>query len=270
MKKILEYKVFDLLQNKDNEEFLDKVKKENPDLYSKFLNILGNKGLEKAKEKYQQYDPEFVKSEISRKKKEKTKEYKEEERSFLLSMYKDEIEEMEGIVSKGTLKTLTKEIKNKKGISTYLNSLRARKKYTSFLSAFLRDPNKFRYQITKDRMKLEYLSFTQSIYDGYGDEPYKREVLVVINYLNNKKDGKDFYLRLDFPMVSTQEDIMRGHDYASAKMKNINKLTCENTSGSYYLTEDELIERINKIEYYLSDKYFEDWGMENDVKKFNI
>ena len=59
MKRILEYKVFDILKNKENENFLDKVKKENPDLYSKFLNIIGNKGLEIAKQKYQEYYPEF-------------------------------------------------------------------------------------------------------------------------------------------------------------------------------------------------------------------
>ncbi len=72
MKKILEYRVFDLLKDKDNEKFLDKVKKENPDMYAKFLNLVGNKGLEVAKQKYQEYDPEYVELKKQEEKEKKT------------------------------------------------------------------------------------------------------------------------------------------------------------------------------------------------------
>jgi hypothetical protein len=69
MRKIYEYRVFDILKVPENEKFLAKVKKENPDLYTKFLNLVGNKGIEKTKEIYVDYDPEVVKKREAKKKK---------------------------------------------------------------------------------------------------------------------------------------------------------------------------------------------------------
>ena len=71
MNRILEYRVFDLLKDPENEKFLDKVKKENPDEYNRFLNLVGNKGLEVAKQKYQIYDPEYKKQKEAEEKAEK-------------------------------------------------------------------------------------------------------------------------------------------------------------------------------------------------------
>ena len=42
MKKLLEYRVFDLLKDPDNEKFLSKVKTENPDLYVQFTSYYSN------------------------------------------------------------------------------------------------------------------------------------------------------------------------------------------------------------------------------------
>jgi len=76
MKRLFEFKVYDILQDKDNEKFLDKVKKENPDLYTRFLNIVGNKGLDVAKEKYKEFDPVLVKIQQQKDKDEKALEKK--------------------------------------------------------------------------------------------------------------------------------------------------------------------------------------------------
>jgi len=40
--------------------FLDKVKKENPEMFAKFLNIVKNKGLDIAIEKYKEFDKEYI------------------------------------------------------------------------------------------------------------------------------------------------------------------------------------------------------------------
>ena len=61
MKKLLEFGVFDILKDPKNEEFLDKVKKENRDLYPQFLNILKRKGLEVAMKEYEPHDPNYIK-----------------------------------------------------------------------------------------------------------------------------------------------------------------------------------------------------------------
>jgi len=61
MKKLLEFRAFDILKDEKNQEFLKKIKTENPDLYSTFVNIIGKKGLEIAKQKYEPYDPEYKK-----------------------------------------------------------------------------------------------------------------------------------------------------------------------------------------------------------------
>ena len=52
MKLILEYSAYNVLKDESNYEFLKKVKNENPDLYSKFMNIVIKKGLEYAKKEY--------------------------------------------------------------------------------------------------------------------------------------------------------------------------------------------------------------------------
>ena len=44
----------------EEDSFLRKVKEENPEMLTKFINMVKNKGLEVAKEKYNEFDPEII------------------------------------------------------------------------------------------------------------------------------------------------------------------------------------------------------------------
>lgn len=46
--------------DEQSEIFLDKVKSENPDMFVRFLNLVKNKGLEFAKDKYKEFDVELI------------------------------------------------------------------------------------------------------------------------------------------------------------------------------------------------------------------
>jgi len=81
MKKIFEFKTFDVVNNPDNQEFLRKVRDQNPNLYSRFVSLIGNKGLEVAKDKYKDYDPDYWKirnKQLEKKKKQVNKEKRKE------------------------------------------------------------------------------------------------------------------------------------------------------------------------------------------------
>jgi hypothetical protein len=118
MRRILEFRVYDILKDPENEKFLDQVKKENPNLYSKFLNIVGNKGLEKAKEKYKEYDPIAVekieKAEKEKQRlinKEKLEKAKKEYRNLILNKYKDKIDEINNILADDKLNIMIYDIR---------------------------------------------------------------------------------------------------------------------------------------------------------------
>ncbi|MCF7866773.1 hypothetical protein K9L67_06030 [Candidatus Woesearchaeota archaeon] len=68
MKILFEFRVYDIMKDESNRKFLNKVKDENPELYGRFMSLVGNKGLEIAKQKYKQYDPIEI-DEIKRKEK---------------------------------------------------------------------------------------------------------------------------------------------------------------------------------------------------------
>jgi hypothetical protein len=127
MKKLLEFRLFDLLKDKDNEDFLNKVKKENPDKYMLFVNILGRKGLEIAKTEYEEYDPNYVKIKKEKEKVEKAewkkqnnKEKKEQRHDELLKKYSSEITEVYDILKNSSLKKLKQNIENDKNLSYFL------------------------------------------------------------------------------------------------------------------------------------------------------
>jgi hypothetical protein len=65
---------FEDLRTTESKEFLDKVKQENPEQIVRFLSLIKNKGLEIAKEKYIEIDPEVLKQKKVELSKEKAKE----------------------------------------------------------------------------------------------------------------------------------------------------------------------------------------------------
>lgn len=72
------------LKNQDALNFIHKVRVENPELVSKFSSIIVNRGLEEAKKKYAQYDPEEIKK--------KNKQNKLISKSVVKQEYKDKID----------------------------------------------------------------------------------------------------------------------------------------------------------------------------------
>lgn len=92
------YEAISDIYTDEGREFLEKVNKENPDLYDKFKTILASKGLEKAHERYVEYDP----AEIKRKKREGEKQErfkaKMKKIDVLDDLYKSEMNHIRSII----------------------------------------------------------------------------------------------------------------------------------------------------------------------------
>jgi len=271
MRKILEYRVFDLLKNKDNEVFIDKVKKENPELTGKFLSILGNKGLEIAKQKYQQYDPDFIESEKKRIKKENSKKIKEKVKKFTLKKFESEILEVKNILKNSKLKEILKYIQNDKNISGYLDSFRAVKKYKNEFLDIIRKPQKMNYKFYRWDFVIDSLSFMSSNYSYYNYGDTKRESVLNIKQFYDLKTKKisysiyftlideDFRLRID----RNKEDI-----FIRSRNDYINKLGKTNISIS------ELYNILHKFSDTLSediyDRWYKEWELKQNMNKYNL
>lgn len=263
MKKILEYRVFDVLKNKENEEFLDKVKKENPDLYVRFLNLVKNKGLDIAKDKYQEHDPEYIKSEKQRIKREKTKEFKEKKQQQLLRVYSNEINSFKITIDNTLLKRIQKIINADKNILEYLNNFRIRKRYKSFLNDILKN---LKYLRSRSTVKLDALSYYKLEYSEYEFEKYEATVILIRqNYLLTEDLS---YFKLDFnPVVAkfgSVKEVIKGEEYIKYRNKEISNLSEGN------LNEEQLIKKIKKFSYYLSEDFYEEWKLKNDAQKYNL
>ena len=184
VRRILEYRIFDLMKDPENEKFLDKVKIENPDLYTKFLNLVANKGLTIAKEKYVQYDPDVVKERLEKEKKEKElqkklgkKEYTKNRDQAALEAYSEEIKEIEDIISNSILKVLDKKMMENKNIGTYL--IDATKKYTNIFKTLLKKPQRIGWEI---RTNVKTDSLTYSVFSFW--ENRLTNIINIAQYYN--------------------------------------------------------------------------------------
>jgi hypothetical protein len=277
MKKILEYRVFDLLKDKDNEKFLDKVKKENPDMYAKFLNLVGNKGLEVAKQKYQEYDPEYVelkKQEEKEKKLElkrlRTKEGKIEARNKILDKYSKEINEYNDILQNSYLKKLEQQIKNNKVLNDYLVSSRAKKSYTNLFNQQLKKPEKLVRYFGYD-LKIDSLIYERNTFSWEYESYKKRESIHIIQYYNIKDNNFKYQIYFNFPLTwwdidynLPKFDSNKESEFIDARNDAINKFK---KSG---LTRTELETIIMKVTYLLSDECYEKWKFQQDTNKYNL
>ena len=278
MKKILEYKVFDLLKDKENEKFLDKVKKENPDLYAKFLNILGNKGLEIAKQKYQEFDPEYKKQKLEEEKKEKArlkslgrKKAKEEFQNKFLMENDTQIKEIENVLSKGILHKFYNVLMSDKRINQYLSSYHAKKEYKNKFKEFLKKPiylrNAFGLNIN---MHIDSLLINYITNDWYDDEKYANLIKINQYYNLEKKEltySIYFYIPDDDFRIS-KIDADKERSFLSSRKDFIEKM---NKSG---LTITELYDTINKFSAILDErvyqKWYEEWKKNKTIGKYNL
>jgi hypothetical protein len=190
MRRILEFRVYDILKDPENEKFLDQVKKENPNLYSKFLNIVGNKGLEKAKEKYKEYDPIAVekieKAEKEKQRlinKEKLEKAKKEYRNLILNKYKDKIDEINNILADDKLNIMIYDIRKDNIISKYLTN--TRKSYKNLFNKLLKNINIFNDKIERF-FDIDSVSLNRDHSDRFFGRK-KNQIIKITRYFNTNE-----------------------------------------------------------------------------------
>jgi len=271
MRKILEYRVFDLLKDKDNEKFLNKVKKENRDLYAKFLTILGNKGLEVAKKEYEYYDPNYVKIQKEKEKaqsaiqkKEKSKEFKEEMRKIGLDLIKDEVDEVEDILDKTVLKSIIKRINSDVSISTYLKSCGAKKQYKNEFLDIIKHPQNISLSRSFIIDSLRYGSQRDQYWDTGAVNHIK-----IIQYYNLSSKELTYSINFDMSYESIGIDSNKEMTFIRDRDRFISTL------NKYSINIQELNDILfNKLSSVLSEdtyrRWFADWEIKQDTNKYNI
>lgn len=288
MKKLLEFGVFDILKDPKNEEFLDKVKKENRDLYPQFLNILKRKGLEVAMKEYEPHDPNYVKIRQQREKEEKalrkkqsTKEFKEEYNKIILNREKDKIDEIQKVLSFTILKNLGNSIDKFKNISEYLTGCKSKKQYTNKFNEILKHPLRISYELDREDINIDSLSFVSKYNNYYDGEDDQINVIIRIEHFYSLKDKESkfsisygLYPDGDFdeydkwstyiPTIDAKKVV--GYLYSRkkyAKSFNIEK-------GKL----NEIYESLGKIDGLLNEEFYNEWFKEYDLKqnakKYNI
>jgi hypothetical protein len=252
MKKILEFKNFEILNNPENYNFLSKVKKENPDLYFKFVNILNRKGLEQAKIAYDQYDPEKIKQREKEEKINLRKKKKEDNKKELLNKFKYDIEKINNIRYVHNLVDfeifIDSDINIRKAIKP------CRRVYKSDITTKLKNINKD--FIRQNRIKLGTLLYI-----------YGRFTMISIDEVYNKyiDSNVEYFVTLDLPSV---RHMVNGVPVETEFIKYRNHIV-QNTIGGYY-TKEDVFEVLKKFSHLLSDEFYEDWVISNNASKYNL
>lgn len=278
MKKIYEFKVFDILQDKENEIFLDKVKKENPDLYTKFLNLIGNKGLDVAKERYQDYDPEYKKQQLEELKKltsadkKRIREEKQiEARNKVLNKYKDVIEEIEDVIFSYELQDFENKISNDKNIQEYLKSCKVRKSRENNFNLILKKSAlSLERNLSYRNINIESIKYVSKMFDyNYWKDNVSKVIIITHNYNpEEKKSNFDIHFNLyDESFLSVdknkiEEFLEERAIYAVKKLSKFN------------VSKKEIFDSLDRLSLLLSNEYYnkwyEDWKFKKDTEKYNL
>jgi len=274
MKKIFEFKVFDILQDKENVKFLDKVKKENSELYTKFLNLIGNKGLNIAKQKYEEFDPEYrkkldiiEKERINHIKKIGREKFKEEENDRILKEYDSEITDIQNKMYSSELYNIMLYISKDKNISKYFNSAKIKSRYVDVFDKLIRKTNNF----TKDTygyFEIDNINFNsahiKNVYTG------KIPNFISIHQFYNLRT-KLFKYSIIF-----NEYLFDSNIFLQNIDKNKNKKFIADREykieelKKFFIFKNELYKTIDDFSNLLSDEYYNEWSIINDTSKFNI
>lgn len=279
MKKILEYKVYDLLKDKDNEKFLDKVKKENPDLYGHFLSILGNKGLEIAKQKYQEYDPEYIaiqkqkeKEEKLKRKRQSTKEFKKEYDKNLLNELKPKIEEVENVLSNTNLTIFKTAIIKDDRIIEYLESCKYKIDYNNNFKQQLKKPNDLKYSLRYD-IHIDTINFIKDFYSYIENDVEIKKIIQIKQYYDilSKRSTYSIHYDLfdaDYDDFLPKIDIDKNHDFLRQRNDEARKLN-KNREGI-----SEILDSLKKFSVILDEriyeKWYKEWEIRNNANKYNL
>lgn len=277
MKIILEYKVFDLLKNSENEIFLDKVKKENPDLYIQFLNIVGNKGLDVAKQKYNFYDPEVKKEREKKEKEEKlrkkrlgVKKLRELADEELLLKHKDIIEEIETKLFFSYLPQLASKIEKDPRISKYLKHLKAKRVIKNDFKNFIKSPKNFKFD-RRVLVNLDTLYFITRYYNRSEDKYDNVSIIKIGQYY--VLDTKELKYSVNFKLYDHENnsyfipkiDKEKDRQFLSDRNTYIRSLDQTN------LSKEELNDIVfNKLSNALDENSYMEWEIKQMSNKFNI
>lgn len=283
MKKVLEYKVFDLLKNKDNSEFLDKVKKENPDMYSKFLNIVGNKGLEIAKQKYQEFDPEYIKQKKKEEKHKlsllKKKSKKENIKNVVDNILKSnevKVKEIENIISNSVLIKVYNYLMKDERISNYFKSYNVKKQYVNNFKLLIDKPtnmgiyrlkNIFEYNSIIDTLLMTYEE--PDIYEWEDNGVKEKNIIKINQYYDSNK--KEFTYSIYFKMpdfIFKKIDIGKNENFLRLRSEFIEKMNTNN------ITISEVYNIIDKFSAALDERvyqnWYEKWKQNQTIGKYNL
>jgi len=279
MRKIFEFKAFDVVNNPENQEFLKKVKTQNPDLYSRFVSIIGNKGLEVAKDKYNEYDPEWIKNRFRVKKKEKRKENKEQKKEDILKKYESEINNINSILKTSPLKKeILDFINDDKVLSQYLKSCGTKKHYTNLFLNDLKKPlrlgrnfeSRFGEILTIDKLEFSDIFQGDWTISGafYGDERKGYRYLEIDQLIELKNNKLSYTILPSFPVDDEyliKKDREREKEFIQERTDLIN-----GKFKKYGLDIKGLYDVIKQISYALSDDFYNDWKIEKDADRYNV
>jgi len=253
MKKLFEFRVFDIMKDDENREFLNKVKDENPELYDRFMSLVGNKGLEIAKQKYLQYDPEWIKEQKRKKTKEEKQREKEESkdrfRQRFLDKYREAVTNINIHLARTPLRDVIYIIREEKNLKRWKKQYKTLfKDVDSSLHDMENEP------IDSVKIIPPYYRYRSE----FGDEHI--EIKQYVNLDENKKKIKDVKFTIIFHFEPEGFD-----EFEADRDIKIGQLT------TYIrLNLNELKELLEKFKYYMSDEYRKNWEIEQETEKYNL
>lgn len=272
MKKLLEFRAFDILKDEKNQEFLKKIKTENPDLYSTFVNIIGKKGLEIAKQEYEPYDPEYKKilkekekKDVAERKRQRTKEYKEELRKQTLKKFEPQINEIDNILFNSELYNVENYLKNDKNIVSFFKQLKIRKHYINLFSRYInqqKNLSQLKYDLFYKNMHIDTLYYDIN-WKGINK---KYNIIIIKQYYNTRSKKFEYSIQLRIPQIKTDD---KPFEFLNYRNKYINNLS-NNTNLTGLEDKKELYNIIDKFSEALSDDFYQNWEIEQSMNKYNI
>lgn len=256
MRKIFEFKVFDILQDKDNVIFLDKVKLENPDLYTKFINLVGNKGLSVAKQKYKEYTPEHIKQlekeNIAKERAQSTKLNNE----IILKEFEININKIEDVLYPSELFNIERILFNDKYISEYFKNMKIVTKYENDFNKLLNNPIKLKNN-TRGYIQIDTLNFYQK---GFATEfrKYNRTIIKLHQHYNLNTGELIYSIFFSTNYDFSKKDFIK---YRDNYIEDLSK---------YKIDIEDISEIIEKYSYSFSEDFYDEWILKNSASKFNI
>lgn len=252
MKRLFEFRVYDIMKDEDNRKFLSKVKDENPDIYDRFMSLIGNKGLEIAKQKYKQYDP----VEIAERSRRKTKEEKEKVKEEALRKKEEKF---------GRISYEIYEYLETSPLKSILPILRKEKNLTSWIKKYktlFKGPNSFNLRTSGWRdnvwhIDVDEFNYLRSAYMKELDENVSVKIKQTLTINNNKIEKSRFNVSFNYEGFFD-------------KFENDRAVKIEQLNSYKYVSFEEVKKLLEKFKYYMSDKYKEDWKIEQEAGKYNL